>query len=148
MVNCQYGWYTVWAVTQGAFITNIHVDNGNGNITGTVPIYMQGAGSGVNACTICGGEVLLTSGSSAPYSLQLYNMTNVSISNVDFTYSSPTDSHIFCGNATSYTNVTGCQFNGGTLVHVDATSTYNHAMANRLGVTFNNVGGATNQLLS
>lgn len=148
MANCQYGWYTVWAVNQGAFITNIMVDNGNASITGTVPIYMQGAGSGVNACTICGGEVLLASGSSAPYSLQLYNMTNVSISNVDFTFASPTDSHIFCGNTTSYTNVTGCQFNGGTLVHVDSGSTYNHAMANRLGVTFNNGGGATNQLLS
>jgi hypothetical protein len=129
------------------------VDNGAGlTPASSVPIYMQATGGGTNACSIVGGEIL-TAGGAGLYGIQLYGMKHVMIENIDFTFSSWTGaggSCVFLGNSTSACTVQGCTPpSSGYLVNVDATSTYNLAVANTRDAgagQFNNSGGATNVL--
>ena len=146
-VNCQYGIYATFDVNQGIFMSNWMVDNGNAPSTFSTPaVYLQGPGSGVNACTFVSGEILLQNGGAPAYAMQLYDMEHVLISTLDFTFAFPSDSCIYCSNSTSYCSVSQCAPGTGFLVHCAAGTTGTRALGNVVGATFSD--GGTNTLTS
>lgn len=146
-VNCQYGIYATFDVNQGIFMSSWMVDNGNTPSTFSTPcVYLQGPGSGVNACTFTGGEILLQNGGSPAYAMQLYAMEHVLINTLDFTFASPSDSCIYCSNATTACSISQCAPGGGYLVHCASGTSNTRALGNVVGATF--LDGGSNTLTS
>ena len=146
-VDCEYGIYAILDVNQGFFMSNWMVDNGNAPSTFSTPaVYLQGPGSGINACTFTSGEILLQNGGSPAYAMQLYNMEHVLINTLDFTFANPSDSCIYCSNSTSYCSVSQCAPGAGYLVHCASGTTGTRALGNVVGATF--LDGGTNTLTS
>jgi hypothetical protein len=150
-VNCGYGIYGVLGANQAFQMTNWMVDNGNtpsNNLT-TPCVYLSGNNAAPNSCILSNG-IILQIGTAGPlYGLQLSGMVGCRLRDIDFSFCGASDSCIFISGTSSYTTVGGCKQPGGNnLVHVESLSTYNYAIGNTLQATFNNAGGATNQLLS
>ena len=146
-VDCQYGIYAIFDVNQGIFMSNWMVDNGNAPSTFSTPcVYLQGAGSGINACTFVSGEVLLQNGGSPAYAMQLYGMEHVLINAIDFTFAGPSDSSIYCSNGTTACSIQGCAPGSGYLVHCASGTSNTRALGNVVGATF--LDGGSNMLTS
>ena len=146
-VNCQYGIYATFDVNQGIFMSSWMVDNGNAPSTFSTPcVYLQGAGSGVNACTFVSGEILLQNGGSPAYAMQLYDMEHVLINTLDFTFANPSDSCIYCSNGTTACSISQCAPGAGYLVHCAAGTSNTRALGNVVGATF--LDGGSNTLTS
>lgn len=150
-VNCGYGIYAVMGANQAFQMVNWMVDNGNApsaNLT-TPCVYLQGDTATPCPVLMTTGQVLQVNTASPAYGVQLYGMVGVRFMDCDFSFCGASDSLVYISNTSSYTTVSGCKHSGAQyLVHVDATSTYNYAVANTLGATFLNSGGGTNSLLS
>ena len=146
-VNCQYGIYATFDVNQGIFMSNWMVDNGNMPSTFSTPcVYLQGAGSGINACTFVSGEILQQNGGSPAYAMQLYGMEHVLINTLDFTFAQPSDSCIYCSNGTTACSISQCAPGTGYMVHSASATSITRALGNVVGATF--LDGGTNTLTS
>ena len=142
VVNCKYGIYATFDVNQGIFMSSWMVDNGNIVISGSIPVYLQGPGSGVNACTFTSGEILQASGGGS-YAIQLYDMEHVLINTCDFTFANPSDSCIYCSNSTSACSISQCAPGAGYLVHCASGTSNTRALGNVVGATFLDSGSNT-----
>jgi hypothetical protein len=70
------------------------------------------------------------------------------LSNIDFTYSSPSNASIFLTNGTTYCLVSGCAPGNGDLVQADYGTSFNKATNNVMGASFSDLTGGSNSLLS
>jgi hypothetical protein len=143
-VDCEYGIYAILGVNQGFFMSNWMVDNGNAPSTFSTPcVYLQGPGTGINACTFTSGEILLQNGGSPAYAMQLYDMEHVLINTLDFTFANPSDSCIYCSNGTTACSISQCAPGGGYLVHCASGTSNTRALGNVVGATFLDNGSNT-----
>lgn len=126
------------------WVTNFMVDDGNGAISGAVPVRLQcGVTSlGSPGCFSCGQ--ILNDG--AAYAMELNGCNRITVQNVDFYYKagSPT-ADIWLTNGTELCSVQGCTFGSGTSILADSGTSGSKAF-NNINGTFTDNG--SNSLVS